>query len=123
MPTYSFNHMHHEAKDSHVAAEWYKTLFDAQLDEPDIKEGVTWIRAHIGPVTITITDREFADMDLGRYQGYDHLALTSDDFDATLARIKEVGANVWAGPFDNGGPRMVFVNGPDNVKIEILEKK
>lgn len=122
MPSYTFNHMHHETKDSHAAAEWYKTLFDAQLDEPELKDGVTWIRAHIGPVTITITDREFSDMDLGRYQGYDHLALTTDDFDGTLARIEEVGANIWAGPIANGGPRLVFVNGPDNVKIEILEK-
>lgn len=122
MPAYSFNHIHHEAKDSHAAAEWYKTLFDATLDEPFERDGAIWIRAHIGEVTVTITDREFSDMDLGRYQGYDHLALTSDDFEGTLARIEEVGAEIWAGPMEAGGARMVFVNGPDNVKIEILAK-
>ena len=61
-------------------------------------------------------------MELGRYQGYDHLALSTDDFDGTLARIQEVGANIWAGPVGAGGTRLVFVNGPDNVKIEVLEQ-
>ncbi len=123
MPTYSLNHIHHESKDVHAAAEWYKKLFDATLDEPFERDGATWIRAHIGNVTVTITDRDFSDMELVRYQGYDHLALSTDDFDGSLARIKEVGANIWAGPVDAGGMRLVFVNGPDNVKIELLEKK
>ena len=123
MPTYSLNHIHHESKDVPAAAEWYKKLFDAALDEPFERDGATWIRAHVGDVTVTITDRDFSDMELSRYQGYDHLALSTDDFDGSLVRIEEVGASIWAGPVDAGGMRLVFVNGPDNVKIELLEKK
>ena len=123
MPTYSFNHIHHESKDVHAAAEWYKKLFDATADEPFERGGATWIRVHIGNVTVTITDRDFSDMELGRYQGYDHLALDTDDFDGTLARIEEAGVDIWTGPVEVGDMRLVFVNGPDNIKIELMEKK
>ena len=123
MPTYSMNHVHHEASDVHAAADWYVKLFEAPADEPFERGGATWIRVHIGNVTVTITDREFTNTELGRYQGYDHLGLETDDFDATLARIEKCGVDIWNGPMDAGGFRIVFINGPDNVKIELMEKQ
>ena len=77
---------------------------------------------HIGAVQITVTDREFADMKLGRYQGYDHFALTTDDFDATLADIEKHGVSIWMGPVElENGMRIVFIDGPDHIKIELME--
>ena len=123
MPTYSLNHIHHESKNVHAAAEWYKKMFDAVADKPFERGGATWLRVHIGEVTVTITDREFADIDLIRYQGLDHFGLDTDNFDETLARIEETGVEIWAGPLEAEGMRIVFINGPDNVKIELMEKK
>ena len=123
MPTYSLNHVHHESTDVHAAADWYVRLFDAAADEPFERGGATWLRVHIGEVTVTITDREFAAMELGRYQGLDHFGLDTDDFDATLERIEAAGVDIWAGPLEAEGMRIVFINGPDNVKIELMEKK
>lgn len=123
MPTYSLNHVHHESTDVHAAADWYVKLFDATADEPFERGGATWLRVHIGEVTVTITDREFAAMELGRYQGLDHFGLDTDDFDATLERIEAAGVDIWAGPLEAEGMRIVFINGPDNVKIELMEKK
>ena len=123
MPTYSLNHVHHESTDVHAAADWYVRMFDATADEPFERGGATWLRVHIGEVTVTITDRDFSAMDLGRYQGLDHFGLDSDDFDATLARIETAGVDIWAGPLEAEGMRIVFINGPDNVKIELMEKK
>ena len=123
MPTYSLNHVHHESTDVHAAADWYVRLFDAAADEPFERGGATWLRVHIGEVTVTITDREFSAMELGRYQGLDHFGLDTDDFDATLERIEATGVDIWAGPLEAEGMRIVFINGPDNVKIELMEKK
>ena len=123
MPTYSLNHVHHESTDVHAAADWYVRLFDAAADEPFERGGATWVRVHIGEVTVTITDRDFAAMELGRYQGLDHFGLDTDDFDATLERIKAAGVDIWAGPLEAEGMRILFINGPDNVKIELMEKK
>ena len=100
MPSYSMNHVHHEAADVHATAEWYVKLFDAGQDEPFEKGGATWIRVHIGDTTVTITDRASDGPEVGRFLGYDHLGIESDDFDATMARVEELGVNIWAGPTD-----------------------
>jgi catechol 2,3-dioxygenase-like lactoylglutathione lyase family enzyme len=79
---------------------------------------------HIGPVQVTVTDREFAPMELHRYQGLDHFALTTDDFEATLAHLEKEGVHLWFGPVTvpDTGRRIVFIDGPDQVKIELMEK-
>ena len=122
MPNYTFNHIHHETKNVDEAVAWYKKLFNAPSDKPFERGGATWVPVHIGAVQITVTDREFADMELGRYQGYDHFALTSDDFDATLADIEKHGVSIWMGPVTlENGMRIVFIDGPDHIKIELME--
>ena len=123
MPTYSLNHIHHESKDVKAAADWYTKLFDAKQDEPYESGGATWIRAHVGGMTFTITNRADSGPAAERFLGYDHLGIVSDDFDATLARVKKMGVNLYAGPIDAGGFRIAFISGPDNVKIELMEKK
>ncbi|MEE3259460.1 MAG: VOC family protein [Candidatus Latescibacterota bacterium] len=123
MPNYALNHIHHETKDVDAAVAWYKKLFGASSDPPFERGGATWVFVHIGAIQITVTDREFTDMELGRYQGYDHFALTTDDFDQTLAEIEEHGVEIWMGPVAlENGSRIVFINGPDNVKIELMEQ-
>ena len=122
MPNYSFQHIHHEATEVQAAVDFYQRVFDATADEPFERGGATWVAVHIGGVQVTVTDREFSGMDLGRYQGLDHFALTSDDFDATMARLEETDTAIWAGPLQlEDGQRIVFINGPDHVKIEIME--
>ncbi len=76
---------------------------------------------HPQQITFTITDRESEEVNLARLQGYDHIGIQTDDFDATMARIEELGVEIWDGPKDGGGFRIVFVNGPDNAKIELME--
>ncbi len=123
MTNYAFHHLHHETKDVDSAVEFYQKLFGATSEPPYERGGATWVHVHIGDVQVIITDREFADMELGRYQGYDHLALSTDDFAATLEAIEKNGISIWTGPLTlDSGQQMVFVNGPDQVKIEIVEK-
>ena len=122
MPNYTFNHIHHETKNVDEAVAWYIKLFNATSDEPFARGGATWVPVHIGATQITITDREFTDMDLGRYQGYDHFALNTDEFDQTLTDIEAQGVEIWMGPIAlENGMRIVFINGPDQVKIELME--
>ena len=123
MPNYAFNHVHHETKDVDGAVAFYQDLFGATADAPFERGGATWVQVHIGNTQVTVTDRDFSDMELGRYQGLDHFALTTDDFDATLAAIEAKGVSIWMGPVQlENGMRIVFVNGPDHVKIELMEK-
>ena len=123
MPKYTQHHIHHETVDVPAALEWYKNLFDARIEGPVDKDGVPWAFAHIGGIQVTITARGAIGIDLTRYLGYDHFCFATDDFDATMARISELSVGIFFGPQGQKGSRMVFVNGPDNIKIEIIEKK
>jgi lactoylglutathione lyase len=60
--------------------------------------------------------------DLGT--GYGHIAITTDDLDATLSRLKEQGIEPERPPYTvrEGGNRLCFVRDPDGYRIEILER-
>lgn len=124
MPNYLFNHVHHEAVDVHAAVDFYQRVLGATSGAPFERGGATWVEVRIGQFQVTVTDREFAAMELGRYQGLDHFALTTDDFDATLAHIESEGVHIWFGPIEvpDSGQRIVFIDGPDHIKIELMEK-
>ena len=124
MPHYAFEHIHHEAADVNAAVDFYRRVFGATAGPAVERGGATWVEVRIGAVQITVTDRQFTPMALGRYQGLDHFALSTDDFDATLATVEQEGIHIWFGPVSvpGSGRRIVFIDGPDHVKIELMEK-
>jgi lactoylglutathione lyase len=60
--------------------------------------------------------------DLGT--GYNHIAVTVDDMDGTLARLAEEGIEPEKPPYTvrEGGSRLCFVRDPDGYRIELIEK-
>jgi lactoylglutathione lyase len=56
---------------------------------------------------------------------YGHIAITADDLDATLERLKEQGIEPEKPPYSvrEGGSRLCFVRDPDQYRIELIEKK
>ena len=59
--------------------------------------------------------------DLG--SAYGHIAITSDDLDATLERLAEQGIAPEKPPYSvrEGSSRLCFVKDPDGYRVEILE--
>ena len=55
--------------------------------------------------------------------GYGHIAITTDDIHATLARLKAQGIDPEKPPYSvrEGGSRLTFVKDPDGYRVEILE--
>jgi lactoylglutathione lyase len=56
--------------------------------------------------------------------GYGHIAITTDDLDATLARLSEQGIEPERAPYtvSEGGSRICFVRDPDTYRVEIIER-
>jgi lactoylglutathione lyase len=54
---------------------------------------------------------------------YGHIAITTDDIDATLARLAEQGIEPEKPPYTvrEGGSLLAFVKDPDGYRVEILE--
>ena len=55
--------------------------------------------------------------------GYNHIAITADDLDATLAALGEQGITPEKPPYtvSDGGSRLCFVRDPDGYRIELIE--
>ena len=60
--------------------------------------------------------------DLGT--GYNHIAISADDLDATLARLAEHGIAPEKPPYSvrAGGSRIAFVRDPDGYRVELIER-
>lgn len=56
--------------------------------------------------------------------GYGHIALTVEDLDETLARLKERGIGPERPPYTvrEGGSRICFVRDPDSYRVELIER-
>jgi lactoylglutathione lyase len=56
--------------------------------------------------------------------GYGHIAITTDDIDGALARLKEQGIEPERPPYTirAGGNRLCFVRDPDGYRVEIIER-
>ena len=56
--------------------------------------------------------------------GYNHIAITAEDLDGTLARLAEQGIEPEKPPYTvrEGGSRLCFVRDPDGYRIELIER-
>jgi lactoylglutathione lyase len=56
--------------------------------------------------------------------GYNHIAITVDDIDSTLERLKAQGIEPEKPPYTvrDGGSRLCFVRDPDGYRIELIER-
>ena len=56
--------------------------------------------------------------------GYGHIAITTPDLDAALARLADQGIEPEKPPYSvhEGGSRLCFVRDPDGYRIELIEK-
>jgi lactoylglutathione lyase len=56
--------------------------------------------------------------------GYGHIAITTGDLDAALARLAEQGIEPERAPYTvrDGGSRLCFVRDPDGYRIELIER-
>ena len=56
--------------------------------------------------------------------GYNHIAVSATDLDATLDRLREQGIEAEKPPYtvSVNGPRLCFVRDPDGYRIELIER-
>jgi lactoylglutathione lyase len=56
--------------------------------------------------------------------GYGHIAVSVDDIDETLGRLKEQGIEPEREPYRvrEGGSRICFVRDPDQYRVELIER-
>lgn len=128
---YAINHVHIRSADPQASAAWYEEYFGAKaLSAREVMPGTITISMDAGgPVRLNISSKpegtpdEPAVAELNRL-GLEHFGFVVDDIDADMARMAAAGIRVVL-PITEvpGGGRLSYIEGPDNVLIELVQRR
>jgi catechol 2,3-dioxygenase-like lactoylglutathione lyase family enzyme len=126
-PTYTYDHIHLRTRNPQAIIQYFQEMFDAKRVESVQSDGKPRVDLDLNGLTIFVAEVP-ADADLPLapsqpYIGLDHLGLRVDDLDAATAELKRRGARFIVEPRTiRPGVRIAFVQGPDDIRIELLER-
>ncbi|MBW6487105.1 MAG: VOC family protein [Syntrophobacterales bacterium] len=125
--TYHFDHVHILSRDPLAVGRYFQQMFDAKTIEGIEPDGKSRIEVEMNGLRIFIfavnPDENLPAAPAGRYIGLDHFGLQVDDLDETAAELKRRGAEFVVEPFEKRpGLKISFIRGPENVRIELLER-
>ena len=127
MPVYSYDHMHLRTRDPMATAQYYHKMFDARIIESIQSDGRPRIDLDLNGLTIFLAlvpqEAKIPSAPTDPYIGLDHFGLRVDSLDEAAAELKRRGAEFTVEPRTiRPGVKIAFVRGPDNVRIELLER-
>ena len=127
--SYAINHVHIRAKDPHASAAWYEKHFEAKvLSAREVMPGTITIGMEMGgPVRLNISSKPEGTPDttavaeLNRL-GLEHFGFDVEDLAADLDRLEKAGIRVVL-PLTEvaSGARLAYIEGPDDVLIELVQ--
>ena len=127
-PTYRYDHMHLRSRDVKRTAAYYHQMFDARIVESVQSDGRPRTDLDLNGLAIFIApvppDAAVPPAPTEPYVGLDHFGLRVEDMDDAVAELKRRGASFTMEPRTiRPGVRIAFVQAPDNVRIELLERR
>lgn len=113
-----FHHVHLKSPSPGETLEWYAKVFGAEPAK--FKNAVNIKALRYGDMYVFI---QSAVRDVASTQGrsVDHLGWRFKDFDTIVNRLKEMGVKFLVEPTKSDDHMLAFIEGPDGVKIEIVE--
>ena len=125
---YAINHIHLKADDPQTSAAWWVRAFNFTIVSDQeraggvrfvVCESENGIRVNIsGLPTGEVLDRGTA----GVHQGLEHFGFDSDNLEADIARLEALGATLLVPPVRGSASRVCFIEAPDRVRIELIER-
>ena len=126
---HEFNHMHLKAPDPEKTANWYVKAFGFQIIGDTVRDsGDRFIRCKAADGTKVNISEARTDEQLGvgggaaPHWGIEHFGIDVVDIVAEIQRLEGLGAELLEGPTGApNGPRVAFIKGPDDVRIELVQ--
>ena len=129
--SYAINHVHIRSVDPHASAAWYEKYFDAKIiSEREVMPGTITIGMELGGhVRLNVSSKPAGSSDerpvaeLNRL-GLEHFGFDVLDLEAELARLETSGVRIVL-PLTEvvGGTRLAYIEGPDDVLIELVQRR
>lgn len=124
-PTYACDHVHLRSRDAVAAGRFYVDTFGAR-ETARIGTPVSRVVLDLGGLTLFIEQvgAEVAAAATPPHRGIEHLGLRVPDIEAAVADLRARGIALVAGITQvNPALRTAFLDGPDGVRIEVLERR
>jgi catechol 2,3-dioxygenase-like lactoylglutathione lyase family enzyme len=125
--TYTYDHIHVRTKDPEGMASFFETMFGAKVLRLIQSDGVPRVDLDINGLAIFIASvppEEHIDLSpRDPHLGLDHFGFRVDDIDGAVEDLRSKGAEIYTEPRTiRPGVRIAFVRGPDDVRIELLQR-
>jgi catechol 2,3-dioxygenase-like lactoylglutathione lyase family enzyme len=126
MTTFTFDHIHIFTRDPESMAKYFEHMLGAEVHRSTVG-GKPRIDLKLGGADIFILDvsgdAKAVDGAAHPYRGLDHFGLACKDIDKVCDALKAKGAKFTRGPETiRPGTRIAFIEGPEGVSIELLER-
>jgi lactoylglutathione lyase len=127
---YAINHVHIRSSDPHASAKWYEKHFNAKiLSAREVMPGTITVSMEVGgPVRLNISSQapgsssERPVAELNRL-GLEHFGFGVEDLAAELDKLRKAGVRIVLPLTEvTGGTRLAYVEGPDDVLIELVQR-
>ncbi|MEE9229119.1 MAG: VOC family protein [Acidobacteriota bacterium] len=127
---YAINHVHIRSSDPHASASWYEKHFGAKIiSDREVMPGTITVSMDVGgPVRLNISSQPDGSSDtravaeLNRL-GLEHFGFGVEDLEAELHRLEKAAVRIVL-PLTEvvGGARLAYIEGPDDVLIELVQR-
>ncbi len=127
---YAINHVHIRSSDPHASASWYEKHFGAKIiSDREVMPGTVTVSMDVGgPVRLNISSQSDGSPDtravaeLNRL-GLEHFGFDVEDLEAELDRLEKAAVRIVL-PLTEvvGGARLAYIEGPDDVLIELVQR-
>jgi catechol 2,3-dioxygenase-like lactoylglutathione lyase family enzyme len=126
--TVGFDHVHLVSTDPKNAAEWYADKLGGKIVRSGEVKGAPQIYVSIGGFIVIVRGQRPAEKAAekpGLEWGIDHFGVrVNGDFDGFCSELRQKGVTFSMEPTDfNPTTRIAFINAPDGVSIELLNRK
>ena len=126
---FRINHIHLKAPDPRKTADWYVKAFNFKILSDETRVfGDRFVRcmSEDGGIAVNISGARSGEKlgagDAMPHHGLEHFGFDSANLDADIARLGALGCPLLEGPIQvPNGPRIAFVRGPDDARIELIE--
>ena len=124
----AFDHIHVVSKDPHAAAGWYVDKLGGRISRSGDVRGAPQIYVSFGSAMVIVRGERPAEQAAdkpGLQWGVDHFGMRVDgDFDAFCSALRGKGVAFSMEPTDiNPTTRIAFIEAPDGVSVELLNRK
>lgn len=126
---FNVNHIHLKSEDPKATADWFVSAFNVKIMSDVTRSfGDRFIITQSeGGLAINIsgarTGETLGPADADAHLGLEHFGFDTDDMDADIKRLTDLGAVLKDGPIEAGpGVKIAFIATPGDVRVELIQR-